>query len=394
MKCIANQTLRNFRMFVCINQPDYWWNNPEKQKICHDNEASVRFLESLNGIDITIIDRYSPGCGWKGKHHGVGWARKTIMDAVGKVARPQDIILSMDADAVFNEGYFNSVTRNFSNHPDAVALAVPYFHNPVDDPNAYRAILHYEIYMRYYSINLWRIGSPYTFTALGSAIAVPVWAYRAIGGMTPKMSGEDFYFLQKLCKYGKMIFSNEEKIYPEARFSDRVYFGTGPAMIRGNSGDWSGYPIYPFMFFNEIKAFYNKLPGYQKNPSPTTPLEEEGLFNDPVHNFIQNQFNEPDPFLPLIKNYPDPEQFLRACHSKFDGLRILQYLKFRNNNASERDEMNLFSFLKEYYPSDLAELKIRGNEFSFERSSFEHLEKIRLFLMKKEEEYQVNSGLL
>jgi hypothetical protein len=175
------------------------------------------------------------------------------MDAINKVAKAKDIIVSLDADTTFRENYFSSLAENFSDHPDAVAIAVPYFHQLVEDEAANRAMLRYEIYMRYYSLNLWKIGSPYSFMALGSAMAFPLWAYRAVGGMTPKMSGEDFYFLQKLRKYGKMLFSNPEKVYPAARFSDRVYFGTGPAMIKGNQGDWTSYPIYSFHYFDEIR---------------------------------------------------------------------------------------------------------------------------------------------
>ncbi len=97
-------------------------------------------------------------------------------------------------------------------------------------------------------------GARISFTAIGSAMALPVKSYRAIGGMTPHKSGEDFYFLQKLRKFGKVLTWNKEKVYPEARYSDRVFFGTGPAMIKGRDGDWSSYPIYPFELFDEIKA--------------------------------------------------------------------------------------------------------------------------------------------
>ncbi|MCX6251103.1 MAG: hypothetical protein NTX61_10170 [Bacteroidetes bacterium] len=381
MSCLSNQTCREFRLFVCVNQPDKWWTDPVKVDICRNNVSAINYLENIRDTDIVIIDRCTPGNGWKGRKHGVGWARKTVMDAINVIANSTDIIISLDADTTFNENYFESVVENFRKHSDGVALAVPYFHKPVQDEGTYRAILRYEIYMRHYVLNLWRIRSPYTFTALGSATACPVWAYRAIGGMTPKMSGEDFYFLQKLRKFGRVLFWNSEKVYPEARFSDRVYFGTGPAMIKGNNGDWSSYPFYSTEFFDEILETYRMFPSFYLKTTSTR-----------VSDFLCGIFGEKDPFAPLRSNARTVEQFIRACHEKFDGLRILQYLKKRQIQQPEEDETSLHRFLRRFYsPEELIEIKDALESLSFRNGRLEELEKIRTFLMKKEEEYQVNS---
>jgi hypothetical protein len=383
MDCILHQDYRSFRVFACVNQPDEWWNMPGKKEICEANLDILRFLEGYRGFDITVIDRCTPGNGWKGKRHGVGWARKTVMDAIEQVASGQDIIVSLDADTTFSRSYFSSLAGQFSAHPGAVAMAVPYFHRLTGEEAADRAILRYEIYMRYYSLNLWRIGSPYTFTALGSAMAFPVWAYRAIGGMTPKMSGEDFYFLQKMRKFGTMLFYNTEKVYPAARFSDRVYFGTGPAMIRGNNGDWSSYPIYSMHYFDEIRM--------------TTDLFRDfflGTMDTPVVRFLCDTFREKDPFLLLRENFKDPGTFVRACHEKFDGLRILQYLKYRQGESVNSDEEHLQEFLEQVYPGDCEKMRMDFSAFSFERSPLDQLDRLRMFLLEKEEGYQAATGSL
>jgi hypothetical protein len=380
--CILKQDYPSFRIFACVNQPDEWWETPEKKASCEANLDTIRYLKNYKGFDISVIDRCTPGNGWKGKRHGVGWARKTVMDAIEKVASDQDIVVSLDADTTFSERYFSSIAENFSSHPEAVALAVPYFHKLTGSEAADRAILRYEIYMRYYSINLWRIGNPYTFTALGSAMAFPVWAYRVIGGMTPKMSGEDFYFLQKMRKFGKMLFYNAEKVYPAARFSDRVYFGTGPAMIKGSRGDWSSYPVYSMHFFDEIRM--------------TTDLFEEFFQrtnSTPIVEFMCQLLKEEDPFRLLRENSRDPKTFVRACHEKFDGLRILQYLKYRQREATSTDEQHLLEFLDKFYPGENEKMKIKSADFSFAKSPLAYLDRIRMFLMKKEEEYQSTAGL-
>ena len=198
ISCISLQTFRNFKVFFCINQPDEWWKDPEKRGICENNVRTWEYLQKPTGFEFSVIDRFSPGQGWQGKRHGVGWARKTLMDTIAEKADDEDIILSLDADVVIRPEFFSTVINSFVKSPDAVAMAIPYYHNPVGNLAACRAMLRYEIYMRYYSLNLWRIHSPYTFTALGSALACTAGAYRTIGGITPKMSGEDFYFLQKL----------------------------------------------------------------------------------------------------------------------------------------------------------------------------------------------------
>jgi glycosyltransferase involved in cell wall biosynthesis len=382
MTCVSNQTYRDFVLFVCVNQPDEWWDDPEKVIICKENQKTLTYLKTIPSFNIVIIDKSSKGKGWREKRHGVGWARKTLMDAINAVAGENDIMVSLDADTTFSENYFYSLATTFLRFPDATGLAVPYFHKSVPDEKAYRAILRYEIYMRYYSINLWRIGSPYTFTALGSAMACPVRAYRAAGGMTPKMSGEDFYFLQKLRKTGRLLFWNEEKVYPEARFSDRVYFGTGPAMIKGNQGDWSSYPLYRWQFFNEIQETYELFSSFLKHTQTTK-----------VTEFLRMQCEDEDPFEPLRNNFHNENQFIRACHEKFDGLRILQYLKTRQKEDPAEDEISLIDFLIRFYPKEIPYLRINPDNFTFEKSDLKELENIRMFLFRKEEEYQINSTL-
>ena len=381
LNCLATQTWKHFRLFVCVNQPETWWDDPLRMNSCFSNAESLRILHDFSGFDIEVIDRSSRGHGWTGKRHGVGYARKTLMDQINTVARPDDIIVSLDADGIFSENYLESIARNFKQHPEATALSVPYFHPVPSDPAAGRAILRYEIYMRHYFLNLERIGSPFAFTALGSAMAVPVWAYRAIGGMTPKLSGEDFYFLQKLRKYGPVLLWNEELVYPEARFSDRVFFGTGPAMIRGAAGDWSSYPVYPAKLFDAILETYCLLP-----------LIFIRTLDTGITRFISQAFGEEDPFQPLRLNHKDLEHFTRAFHEKFDGLRILQYLKAEAETFTATNEDNLWAFLNRFYTSaELEALEIDRQSFSFSGSPLEELDKIRMFLFQKEMEARLNS---
>jgi hypothetical protein len=301
------------------------------------------------------------------------------MDYILGIAAPEDIIVSLDADTVFRPGYLASVVRNLTGGYSA--LAVPYFHRLPADESAARAILRYEIYMRHYFLNLHRIGSPYAFTALGSAMAVPVRAVRAIGGMTPKLSGEDFYFLQKLRKYGNILIHNDEPVYPDARFSDRVFFGTGPAMIKGAAGDWSSYPVYPHRFFDEIRELYLLIPELFIRPAENR-----------VFRFMQEIFNETDPCQPLRENHRNPERFTRAFHEKFDGLRILQYLKMRIEEEPEPGEQSLLAGAGILgLDQNLGLPETSAQTFSFESSPEEVLDTVRMTLYQKETEIRLSS---
>jgi hypothetical protein len=308
-----------FSVYVCVNQPDAWWNDKEKIEICKNNQKLLHYLETFNDFTINILDKTSVNKGWREKGCGVGWARKTLFDEILTTANPEDVILSLDADTLFNESYFQSIGENFTQNKIDV-IAVPYYHKLTEDENANRAILRYEIYLRNYFINMHRIGSPYAFTAIGSAIAVKVKALKKIRGITPLSSGEDFYFLQKLQKMSPISNYNSEMVYPAARFSTRVPFGTGPAMIKGNSGDWDSYPIYHYSLFDAIKETYDIIPELFIE-------DKETEFID----FLKTQYKTDDLWSPLRKNFKTLPQFTRAFHEKADGLRILQFLKVKHN---------------------------------------------------------------
>jgi len=380
LECIFKQTFRNFRIWICVNQPNHWWREPDKKNICINNGKTLDYLRTLQSENrcLHIIDCSSRGKGWLGKSFGVGQARKTLMDTISVQAKPDDILVSLDADTLIPEDYLESVREIFEKAPEAVACSNPYYHNLTGDEVLDRAMLRYEIYMRHYAINMWRIGSPYSFTALGSAISLPIWAYRKVGGITAKKSGEDFYFLQKLRKAGYIVNYNRVRVFPATRYSDRVFFGTGPALIKGSLGHWESYPIYNYTLFDSVQETYRLLPELFHSAVET-----------PMSSFLNNQFGEPDIFAPLRKNHKKPEQFVKACHDKIDGLRILQYLKYHQALIDQQDENHLITFLQRFYPDFLVTF---GNSLSgalcFKNSGVEVLNQLRNFLQEKETAFQ------
>jgi len=376
IKAIQRQTIQDFKLIVCVNQPDSWWDNPLKTGICNANQSAITYLQSLNDERITIIDKSSPGKGWLPKAHGIGVARKLLMDHISSVAESKDIIISMDADTVFEQNYFAEIADNLYINPTATAIAVPYYHELVGKDDLDRAMLRYEIYMRSYAINMWRIKNPYSFTALGSAIALPVWAYKAVGGMTPKLSGEDFYFLQKIVKSGRLLHWNLEFVYPATRLSDRVFFGTGPALSKGISGDWQSYPIYSHKLFDLVATTTN-LFRVLFTKDVVTPLDD----------FLFNKFGEL-PWRKLRQNFKTEAHFVRACHEKIDGLRILQFLKesqLPEEETSENALAELLILLKKQFPQDF---DLVNTTIGFQSSSITDLYNVRNALFEIELTYR------
>lgn len=341
---LQEQSFQNFELIACVNQLDSWWGLADKKEQCIDNQKSIEILSKKQSFPVSIIDKSSKGNGWQGKQKGVGWARKLAMDKAASEGAKQDIILSIDADTYYPNNYLESALEIFSNQKNIVGLANPYYHKLTADDKANRAILRYEIYMRNYAINMLLIDNPYHFSALGSAMGTTIAIYKRMGGISPKASGEDFYFLQKLRKFGPLADFNTVKVYPASRFSDRVNFGTGPAMIKGNSGDWSSYPIYHFQLFEKIKMTYDLFPKLFIQDHET-----------PMTSFLQNQLKKEDIWSALRKNYKSKEQFVNACSTLVDGLRILQFLKqeaeiiYPNQEQNLKDNLLYFSKIESIY---------------------------------------------
>lgn len=376
LECISKQTYANIHVFVCVNQPEKYRYSVAYEDILENNRQTIELLKNESSFPVTVIDRSSPGCGWDEKGYGVGWARKILFDTILEQAKDQDIVVSMDADTLFGEKYFESIVTQFDNFPLATALSNPYYHPLSGNEELDRLIIRYEVYMRCFFLNLFRIHSPYCFTALGSAIAFPVVSYRKIRGLAPKFSGEDFYLLQKLRKSGRILNYNTESVFPATRYSDRVFFGTGPALIKGRSGDWTSYPIYNPSLFDQLKSMFDLFPLLFKNTLET-----------PCDEFIRASMNiEPAQLWNQLRsNYNDSVQFVHACHVKFDGLRILQYLRYyhfkeeTDHDASRTVHDFISNFFYEEACQDLVD-----TQPDFNKGSIESLSGLRDFLCKLE----------
>ncbi|MBN2729815.1 MAG: glycosyltransferase family 2 protein [Bacteroidales bacterium] len=355
-------------MIFIVNQPESFWLDINKRQICLDNAISMEMLEDFAKtalFPVHIIDRSSKGKGWKLKDQGVGQARREAMDLAIESARDEDIILSTDADTMFFEDHIEKVRQLFTDFPQAGALSIPFYHMPDGSDVEKKAILRYEMYMRYYLLNLIRIGSPYAYTAIGSAMACTVKAYKRIGGLAPKVSGEDFYFMMQLRKTGALIPWCDTTVNPSPRASDRVIFGTGTAVAYGIQGDWSRYIFYDMEAYDRIADANQAFSAY---------FDGDEAAKDRILSVFPDISLEK-----LRKNHPVKERFIHACHEKADSLAILQTLK-RLHSGEYSDSENLVRFCKQYTP------KLPIGNFSFESSTVYDYLIMRDFLFAMESE--------
>lgn len=384
LEALAKQeTSLPFEVYVCVNQPDSYWSDPAGSLICQHNQQLLAFLRNYAFLTLHILDCSSPGLGWKGKKSGVGFARKVLFESILSESQPEDIIVSLDADTSVRPLYFESLAENFAAHPHVNAVAVPYFH-PLqhEDETQGRAMLRYELYMRNYAINLLKINSPYGFTALGSAIAMRADALRKIGGITPLQSGEDFYLVQKFCKMGGLSLFNTECVYPAGRYSDRVPFGTGPAMKAGVAGTWESYPIFPCDCFEPIREAYQHLRDLY-----------DGKYSDMDNEFLaflKAMNKNENIWRGILANVSDFPHFVKAFHQKADGLRILQFvrMKYRENPVSE--DIALHHNIQKWFSEKI--LTDFPFQVPFEQLTLMQLDFLRNLLFKEEEKLRMKKG--
>jgi len=381
---LRQQNDPRFVLWFCVNQPESWQEEIDHRRVCEANQTCLRLLDRIDDLEIRVIDRASPGHGWPPKRAGVGHARKEIMDAICREADDEDLIVSLDADTRVPPGYLQGLRSTFEHRPQICAVAARYFHPLTEDETVSRAMLGYEIYMRFYALNMWRIGSPYAFTALGSAIAFPVSVYRKLGGITPRSSSEDFYLLQKLVKHGRVLHWCDAPVEPGTRKSWRVPVGTGQAIVAACEGAYADrYPLYPAELFDRIHETTQLFPQLFRE-SLSTPLDA----------FLAEKTNSDDLWQPLRENNKSEARFVRACHERLDGLRILQYLKSEYRRRPREDRATMVEWLDRHgqlLPECACEARrwsAQLSERSFAELSMIELDELRRMLFRMEDGYR------
>ncbi|MDR0811509.1 MAG: hypothetical protein LBN23_04450 [Paludibacter sp.] len=267
-----------------------------------------------------------------GHQTGAGMPRKIGMDYAAKqfteTRNQNGIILSLDADTVVANNYLTAIYENFIRYK--LKSATIQFHHPVEhlpaENSVRQATVIYETYLRYYRDCLEFTGYPYAYFTIGSAFAVTAKTYLQAGGMSPRQAGEDFYFLQKIFPLGDTKFIDATCVYPAARVSYRVPFGTGPAigrMVENQNFIKLTYQVAAFLELKELFAltanFFRQTDAEVRAALKTLPPHtQEFLIND---NFAEK--------IAEINCYTaDIKSFKKRFFNYFTAFKILKYLNF------------------------------------------------------------------
>ncbi len=238
------------------------------------------------------------------------------------------IILSFDADSVCDSNYFESIENHFKTHPDTDGCSI-YFEHPLSGEEfpdeVYKAIVYYELHMRYYYQGLKYTGHPNTFHTIGSSFAVKSLSYCHQGGMNTKQAGEDFYFLQKFFDLGNFTECMTTRIIPSPRPSDRVPFGTGPSVLKFIRTQKEILSYNPRLF-EILREFIQLVPDFYQPNEETVGRVVKNLDHS-LTGFLENQ-SFPEVLAEINQNSGSLEGFIKRFFRWFNMFRMLKYLNF------------------------------------------------------------------
>lgn len=304
----------------------------ELKKHIDDNALTLKWLETQSGntpFPLAWIDASSPGNElppWG----GVGLARKIGCDSVltllVKSPTPVNlrdfVFFSLDADTATSPNYIEAAGKELRNSR-CVGGVIPFKHQQADSAEEQAAINAYEAFLHYYVAGLRWAGSPYAFHTIGSCLCFTADGYIRAGGFPARrQAGEDFYFCVELVKAGGICEIQKTKVFPSARISQRVPFGTGrrmaEAMLSGNN-TFLAYDFRVFVCVRELLAAVtthidegaDRIYASMNNAATIDFLDGRGF---PV---IWERFHRQHKTNPAI---------LSAFHRWFDGFVTLKYI--------------------------------------------------------------------
>lgn len=276
------------------------------------------------------------------KWAGAGLARKRGMDEVisrfNRLNKPRGILVSLDADTLVDENYLVEIEEYFNKNPKDVGATISFQHQTSGiDGKQLEGIQLYELYLEYYKDALDFSGYPYSMFTIGSAFAVTAEAYVKRGGMNRRQAGEDFYFLQNLVQLGKVGVITTTKVYPSARLSDRVPFGTGPVLQKWMNGEEDLTFTYNFQSFIDLKKLFKTKERFFK----VDEIEFNRIISElpkSVHQFILND-NFWKELNDLNKNCSTLVSFQNRFFQKFNAFKILKYLNFVHDHFYKKSNL-------------------------------------------------------
>ena len=334
--------LHNTLLLIVVNN-----SVSSSEEVKKENQKTLSYLRKIKSkVNISFIDATSAGKEMDDKNGGVGLARKIGMDlALSKfdyLSINKNIILCTDADCTVDSDYVSKISQEF-NRNNLEAAVVNFSHDISGRDEETKAIICYEIFLRYYALGLSYAKSEYAFHTIGSTMLCTPDAYVKVEGMNKRKAAEDFYFLEKLAKIFPIGEIKSTSIHPSKRGSWRVPFGTGKSVDRYLSNSRDEYLLYNPKSFVILKTWLEVLndtlisdqSALMKISKNIHPALLDFLTQQDFENFINKV---------LLKNN-NPTEIEKQKHFWFDAFRTLKLIHYLRD--ATYPNINMFSAIDE-----------------------------------------------
>ena len=333
--------------------------------IIDDNQKLIKFIEAIinkdshyvddlvqklidSKLNFAFVDASSRNNVLPEKDAGVGLARKIGMDLALTVfdysKKDKKILVCLDADCVVKNNYITEINKQFTERNISAAV-INFEHYLEKDEKYHRAIICYEIFLRYYVLSLKLAGSKYAFHTIGSSMACDYQSYIKIQGMNKRPAAEDFYFLEKLAKIVNIEKINTTTVFPSSRSSWRVPFGTGQRVGRFILGEENEYLLYNPEIFKILKSWLGIFNSDEIH-SGEDYLRIVKKIDIQLYNFLKlNKFEIY--WNKILANSKSDEQIKKQKYIWFDGFRTLKFVHYLRDNGYPM--INMFDALDELF---------------------------------------------
>lgn len=289
----------------------------------------LEFAHQHNNATLTLFPMFFEGI--RKKHAGAGFARKLGMDYATwlffSCQNNEGIIVSLDADCTVEKQFIRTVWETYIHK--STGIATHYFEHPFPNEKDARAIIEYELYLRYFKWALWYAGFPYAIHTVGSSFSVKADVYVKHGGMNRRQGGEDFYFLHKIVPHENFAVIKETTVYPSPRISNRVPFGTGPALQQIEESQKELW-VYNLESFYQLRQLIQSIPQFYKADSNAIRRLVE-MQPDAVKELLLNQHLEG--WLNEVNaNVSSKDAFVKRMFSHLNAFKIVQFLNETHQN--------------------------------------------------------------
>lgn len=282
-------------------------------------------LQSLDQHSLLLLNCFDENSRLPDKQ-GVGLARKIGCDLACLLQQGQQLnctwVHTSDADTHLPQNYFSASPTDNRN-----SAAVYDFRHIGEDKQITQATRLYEKALYHHVDQLTKAGSPYAFHTLGSCMAINMHYYVKARGFPKRAGGEDFYLLNKLAKLAPIYSIHDCTLEIEARQSDRIPFGTGPAVAKiihlaqpEHEYLWYNPEIYGQLRF--LLKHFEQIFQQQENTEQWLHTLTEPTQRALAALDINKLFSH------IRKQSHTSEQCITHCHHWFDAFKTLKFIHF------------------------------------------------------------------